>query len=532
MKQISAILWLGVFCLVPALPVSAQTLFEDHFENNVNDWIVESTDSYETYFMSGQWVIRYKKETGSVSSTKKVVVDQSREFTIECNTRWMSGIDNNGYGIEWGRLNGDNRIYFIISANGQYSPIVAWKESSAINRYGSNHLKVEKSGYRMKFYVNGTYVDEMNFINFYGDYIGFNVNKGQQVAFDDFIVKQTAGYGYTSSGGYGGGSSWAEDEYKRGKEFFNQKNYYQAETSLRNAVQGFQQSGEKKKELYASEYLAKSLYQQKRYDEAITLNFTLLALAHSMGDMEGIGLANNRLGVNYYAKNDYSSALIYFQGALAQTRQEGKTEEIKTALQNVIDALKKLGRYSEAQSFQSELSSLDGYGTTTGYGTSGGTGYADQTYADAEYQKGKDFYNQQNYSMAESAFRNAISAYQQLGKRQNELYASEYLAKSLYKTGRYDEAISLNFQLMGMASQLNDMAGVGLANNRLGLNYYAKGDYSNAVGYFQAALAQSKQTGTVDDIKTDLKNVIDSLKKMGRHSEAFMYEQELNSYGQ
>lgn len=152
----------------------------------------------------------------------------------------------------------------------------------------------------------------------------------------------------------------------------------------------------------------------------------------------------------------------------------------------------------------------------------------DINWADGEYKRGKELFQKEAFSESEQAFKNALQVYRAKSDKKWELNSLQFLAKLLGKSKRYDEAISANLECLSLATTLNDTNGIGYANNRLGTIYFSREDYATAATYFQAALIQSRLTGTHDDIKIDLQNLIDTYKELQNVDEASKYQAEKN----
>lgn len=327
---------------------------------------------------------------------------------------------------------------------------------------------------------------------------------------------------------------WADSEYNLGKDLYKQGKYYEAEPHLNNAIRVYKEKGDKKYELYASEQLAQVLNKTGRYDQAITLNFQLLAMASSLNDLSGVGLANNRLGVNYYNKGDYSTAAIYYQAALAQSRQSNKTEDIKIDLKNLVDVYNKLGKYDEANKYQSEIDQLNNSGGYKGYGTQ--TGYDNNpnqmSVQDADNLKkaGEDKMTAGNYNEALQDLQTALQVYQVHNDESFQKLTQEKISRCHYYLGRYQEAMTSAYQALSLAQKTNDSYGQGVDYNTIGMSQYYMGQQQEAMNNFMTAYSFNSMEGSS---KTELKTTAYFLsmiyKNMGNYNAATQYEQQYNS---
>ena len=106
-------------------------------------------------------------------------IDQTKDFQIEATMKFISGEDNNGNGISWGRKDGDNRYMFQFTGKGSFSItkkkygtlmyIKEWTLHSSINKSDFNKLTIRKVGNNNYFFINESLVHQCEFESFYGD---------------------------------------------------------------------------------------------------------------------------------------------------------------------------------------------------------------------------------------------------------------------------------------------------------------------------------------------------------------------------
>ena len=117
-------------------------------------------------------------------------------WTIECDTTWIDGVDNESYGIVFGREKGSYYFFGIAGSDSfmfakyidwAFTPLIKWKDTPKFNKWGSNNIKIEKVEKILKFFVNGVYVDTWEAETFFGEYFGFKVTKNQKVSFRNYL---------------------------------------------------------------------------------------------------------------------------------------------------------------------------------------------------------------------------------------------------------------------------------------------------------------------------------------------------------
>lgn len=168
-----------------------EDLFYENFQSsyNVNDITYDKDGNSYGEYHTGYFELKCTKSTG-IGCTNQIVstLDQTRDFEIEASIMFKDGLDNNGNGITWGRLDDSNRFNFSFSGNGQFSvykrkeniwsEIKGWTISSAINKAGYNKLTIRKVDNNYYFFINEINVCGCPFVPFFGNtmYLFANTN--------------------------------------------------------------------------------------------------------------------------------------------------------------------------------------------------------------------------------------------------------------------------------------------------------------------------------------------------------------------
>lgn len=173
-------------------------VFLDDFSNNNNLWAESEDENTLFKVMSGKYIFEHKRTSGWWASWKTIEFDSKKDFSISCNTFWLSGIDNHAYEIIWGLSDVDNYYAFGITANGYYryrmrflgedKILIDWTKSDLISKNGSNEIWIQKRGKNYEFFINSKKVDEYKFDDFFGTRLGFCVNNNQKILFDDLKI--------------------------------------------------------------------------------------------------------------------------------------------------------------------------------------------------------------------------------------------------------------------------------------------------------------------------------------------------------
>lgn len=171
----------------------SKTILFEGYNNNNNNWAEQNDSKVRLAVENGDYIIDHKRDTKGWTSTIKKPINTSRNFRITAQIKKQSGIQNNGYGVTFGRKDIDNQNHFLISGDGSFkiiqwennqrTAIKEWTKSSHIKTGNGvyNYLKVQKVGSAYKFYINSNLVHTSYSVKFYGDRIGYTVYDRQSI---------------------------------------------------------------------------------------------------------------------------------------------------------------------------------------------------------------------------------------------------------------------------------------------------------------------------------------------------------------
>jgi hypothetical protein len=179
------------------ISIAEMAYHTDFNADDQNGWALKPTDSASTSLGDGVFKIsRTAKNwyTGSVTSPK-TYVDMHRNFLIETETVHYSGVQNYGYGLDFG-VDDSRQYHFWIAASGfyylgytennEFKNIVTFTATDAVNKGDNvkNKLGVEHKNGQLHFYVNDQLVDTYPEINFSGHQFGVSVTSSQSIGFN------------------------------------------------------------------------------------------------------------------------------------------------------------------------------------------------------------------------------------------------------------------------------------------------------------------------------------------------------------
>lgn len=180
--------------------VYKEIIIHDNLISSSKEWSTEKDADHKLEKIGGNYSIdRIKNSSTSVPVVAANLDNNVQDWLIEADTTWISGVDNVGYGIIFGREKG-NYFSFDIAADGNYSfskyvdwnyeKKIGWTRNDAIKVHGENRITIKKVGKQFTFYINGTAVDSCPAEPLFGKYFGFKVTNNQKVIFRNFKFAQ------------------------------------------------------------------------------------------------------------------------------------------------------------------------------------------------------------------------------------------------------------------------------------------------------------------------------------------------------
>lgn len=157
--------------------------FSDYFEDNRNNWSTGTEGKSKGVVEYGSYTWSSFVNSGYVTQ-KTIEIDESRDFEIEANLKFVSGNRKSGVMLHFGRGDRDNYNFEITGAgsywigkqeNGKYIASKGWTKDNYVFKGEMNKLTVRKVGNKYYFYLNEKYKHTMNFAPFFGNKIGFMV---------------------------------------------------------------------------------------------------------------------------------------------------------------------------------------------------------------------------------------------------------------------------------------------------------------------------------------------------------------------
>jgi hypothetical protein len=190
----------GVFQpAIPAPPVPSDwmTIMREDFGTNARGWSERDNDSVYLSLRDGRYIFELKVPNLSWNTRAEADTNSAYDFDISAVIDKVGGVDNNGYGIAWGHDSEGNGFKFLVSGDGHYkvagpdTTFIHWTASPFIHRGNArNKLSIRRTGETMSFYVNDRYLNQMPFVPFVGQGLGFDLDSNIRIEATSLVVMQ------------------------------------------------------------------------------------------------------------------------------------------------------------------------------------------------------------------------------------------------------------------------------------------------------------------------------------------------------
>ena len=205
MKVITAFS-IAIICLFLTINTSAQeqkVILNENFDNNSNGWAIADYPEGKFEMKSGYYYFDHKMSGGSWVNGVPVNMPMDTDWEIETSIKTIKSIPLWTFGLVWGRDNKGNGYEFTINKEGDYSlekqenytpsnlSFQKWMKSDNVKKGNGvvNILKIVKKGEEMTFYINGKKEVSLPYQKFFGNIIGFKINRSQKIAVDYLTVR-------------------------------------------------------------------------------------------------------------------------------------------------------------------------------------------------------------------------------------------------------------------------------------------------------------------------------------------------------
>ncbi|OFY68397.1 MAG: hypothetical protein A2V64_08420 [Bacteroidetes bacterium RBG_13_43_22] len=175
-----------------------QYILQDDFTKFNNYWLLGiEENSWSESIEDGKLVFQ-SLTNKSKEDLLPAIIDQKRDFEIETSIRFVEGMMDKGYGLQWGKsINPVRQFDFLLTGGGHYtidkydgifSDYVPFTLSDDVNRYAFNKLTVRKVTDKYYFFLNEKLVHSMPFEPFFGNLLGFQVGDNSTIMIDHIEI--------------------------------------------------------------------------------------------------------------------------------------------------------------------------------------------------------------------------------------------------------------------------------------------------------------------------------------------------------
>lgn len=187
--------------------------FEEHFNDNSNNWWIGKDDIGCCDIIDGCYTIEHFRENDDFSTWRTIPLIESKAFSFEASFNFIHGYQKNGFGFLWGQKSNEGTgngysgfHYFIVSASGKFvirsynlqtnkaEPVKDWTDSSFIKtgENATNVLKIMKFDDTIDkylyFLINNQLIFQTNYLTLFGNETGFIVFQKMKILINYFKV--------------------------------------------------------------------------------------------------------------------------------------------------------------------------------------------------------------------------------------------------------------------------------------------------------------------------------------------------------
>jgi tetratricopeptide (TPR) repeat protein len=253
-----------------------------------------------------------------------------------------------------------------------------------------------------------------------------------------------------------------------------------------------------------------------------------LKLFEEIGDKHGTATSLNTIGLIYYNQRDITKALEYYEKSLKIREAIGDKQGIASSLNNLGTIYRNQGDITRALDYHSKSLKLrkemgDKLGTAVSLNNLGFT-YNTQ----GETYKALDYYEQSLRLREEVGDKKGIaSSLNNIGSIYIKLASAP--DNSAQKTKYYNQAFNYTSRSLEMSRELGYPENIRNASKSLQAIYRAKGDYKNALKYYELYIEMRDSIRNEDTRKASIKNQLkyEYGKKIAADSVAYLKETEI-----
>jgi tetratricopeptide (TPR) repeat protein len=252
----------------------------------------------------------------------------------------------------------------------------------------------------------------------------------------------------------------------------------------------------------------------KQYQRAIDYHEQSLTVARDIGDRSGEGLELGKIGDANYSLKEHQKALEYLQQSLIICEDIG--DLLMTAYYGCLCQARVLIALNRGKEAKSLL--IRSYKIFRAIGTEH---WLDQVWTELN-KLGQSFAAAKDFSDAAALHEEKFHLLQELGTmadRKAAIWVLRDWGKVHFEEQRYELAIKVHEDMLGLARELEDDSGISMALAWLGCSYRNSGNSEEALQYFQQRLDIAEQVSDRNAQRETLDWMIQLYEKLHRSEE-------------
>jgi uncharacterized repeat protein (TIGR01451 family) len=173
-------------------------ILQDDFSKFNNFWLLGVEENSWSETIEGGNLVFQSLTDKPKEDLIPVIIDQKRDFEIEMKMKFVEGLMDKAYGLQWGKsVNPAKQFDFFLTGAGHYSidkytgdfkDYIPFTLADNVNRYNYNKLTVRKVADKYYFFLNEKLIHSMPFEPFFGNLIGFQVAERSTIAIDNIDI--------------------------------------------------------------------------------------------------------------------------------------------------------------------------------------------------------------------------------------------------------------------------------------------------------------------------------------------------------
>jgi hypothetical protein len=174
-------------------------LLREDFSDNSNSWFEGDDKEISAKVANGQYLLEHKTDKTNYLINHPLELNAAQDFKIEAIVSQTAGANNVPFNLIWGGKDEDNFYFFGVTEDGKYiiGKNNAGQKVNAVEltpsqfiktKLAANKLGIQKSGGKIKFWINDNQVNEIPFEKFFGNNVGFELLGKGKYEIDNLVV--------------------------------------------------------------------------------------------------------------------------------------------------------------------------------------------------------------------------------------------------------------------------------------------------------------------------------------------------------